>query len=140
MKKETEKVYFAPIYDSARELYWNWSDRRVKKQYKHHFSGGKKVLNYIRDASPRISIKGHKNANHFDLVSHLGNNYPDYGETIRELIMFSKEKAVFNLYKKRFSRFFIRERNELVILTIKERFARLRKLFPSFNHQAKDYV
>lgn len=131
-KKET-KVKFAPVYDSARGLLWNWSDKKVIKDYFSHFKGGKKVENYISSACPRISIEGDSEINHFDLVEHLFKNYPQYRETIKDLVTFDKQEKVMKMYHEKFSYFFIEERNDLVNLILNARFSRIREITDKYD-------
>ncbi len=71
-KKKTSKLpTFSPVYDSARGLMWNYSDENIKKIYKQ---GGKKIVTYVEEACPRISIEENKQANHFQLID-LVKNY-----------------------------------------------------------------
>ena len=107
---------------------WNWSDKDLIHHYNQHFKGGKKIEKYIRLASPRISVEGNSNINHFDLVAYIWNDFVKYRETIGELISFEKENIVITTYNREFSRFFINERNQLVNLVIKTRFNKLREL------------
>lgn len=127
VRKNDIQPTFSPIYDSARGLLWNWSDDRVKKQLKNLLSGGKKVENYIQNASPRISIEGDSEINHFGLIDYILANYEEYRGTIFDLISLEKERIVVDLYKTEFKQYFIDERNQLVTYIIQERFKRLRK-------------
>lgn len=123
-----EEKVFSPIYDSARGLLWNWSDERVIKAYKNMFLKGKKIYHYIQKASPRISIEGNSNINHFDLVKHIYQTYPEYQETISSLLTLDKQESVKVMIQKEFSQFFIKERNFLVNYIIDNRFNTLRNL------------
>lgn len=128
IKKSGKSPYFAPIYDSARGLMWNWSDKALKKHLKNYEQGGKKIDKYINKASPRISIEGNANINHFDLVAHIYTQHTKYQETINELLSFNNQQSVLKMYNETFAKFFINERNQLVKLIINTRFNNLRKL------------
>lgn len=128
IQKDDTKPYFSPIYDSARGLMWNWSDKDLVRHYNQHFKGGKKIDKYIRTAAPRISVEGNPNINHFELVAYLWANFMEYREIIRELISLKKENMVIATYNREFSSFFINERNQLVNLVIRTRFNKLREL------------
>lgn len=128
IKKGGKLPYFSPIYDSARGLIWNWSDEALKRHLKNYEQDGKKIDKYIKKASPRISIEGNANTNHFDLVAHIYTQYPKYQETINELLSFNNQQLVLKMYSREFAKLFIRERNQLVKLIINTRFNNLRKL------------
>jgi hypothetical protein len=112
----------------ARGLIWNWSDEALKQHLKNYEQGGKKIDKYIKKASPRISIEGNANINHFDLVAHVHTQYPKYQETINELLSFNNQQLVLEMYNREFAKFFIHERNQLVKLIVNTRFNNLRKL------------
>jgi hypothetical protein len=128
IKTDNSLPIFSPIYDTARGLFWNWSDEQIKIQIANLRSNGKKVVNYIKDASPRISIDGNPEINHFDLIKHIWTKYPEFKGTIKSLITFENEENVINLYISEFKIFFLEERNTLVLITIKERFKILRNI------------
>ncbi len=80
-KKKTSKIpTFAPIYDSARGLLWNYSDENIKNLLKTHSQGAKKIEKYITDASPRISIESNTQANHFELIDFIKRYDNEYKE------------------------------------------------------------
>lgn len=133
VKKKELQVELAPIYDSARGLAWNWSDQNLINNYNNHFLGGKKVTRYIQNACPRISIEENSEINHFDLVGHLYKSYPEYRETIENLITLKQQASVLRLYSENFRHYFINERNSLVNLILNARFSGLREIT---NHYA----
>ena len=128
VKKEAFPPCFAPLYDSARGLMWNWNEDRVVLACKHLPQGGKKVDNYIRKASPRISIEGHPTTNHFELVHYIWRKHTEFQTTIDSLITFSQEDRVLNLYRNNFARYFSAERNLLSEYILKNRFKLLRSV------------
>ncbi len=127
VKKSPGSSRFSPIYDSARGLLWNFSDETIKKYFEAKKNGGMKVDKYINNAKPRISIEKNKNANHFELIKSLKSN-AIYKALIDELVSIENENKVIDLYVKEFKRFFIIERNELILYIIKKRFELIRKL------------
>ncbi len=48
---------FAPIYDTARGLFWNWDDEQVIRSLKDYHVRGRKVQNYLEKAFPRVSLE-----------------------------------------------------------------------------------
>lgn len=127
-KSESARPIFSPIYDSARGLLWNWSDERVKKSLKNLEKGNKNVENYIEKASPRISIEGNSEVNHFGLIKYVFKKYNNSRGTILDLISLKNEDAVVRMYNAEFKQHFIRERNELILHILRERFKRLREI------------
>ncbi len=125
-KKSLKKPIFAPIYDSARGLLWNLSDENIKNHLQTHKQGGKKVLKYIEEASPRISIDDNKQANHFQLLDFVKRYNQDYKEIVNELASEENEAKVLEMLKNEFYPFFILERCELITLILKNRFKTIR--------------
>jgi len=128
-KKRTRTMpNFAPLYDSARGLLWNWSDENVVYRHKIHNEGGKKVVNYVEKAYPRISLEGNKEANHFELINFVKVDKPEYKAIIDELSKDENEKNVLDMLNREFFPFFIPERCELIKWIVKNRFERIKKI------------
>ncbi len=128
-KKKQKRPTFAPLYDSARGLMWNLSDENIIKRLNEYKSGGKKVLNYIRDASPRVSIEGNNAVNHFELIKCVKEkNKSDYGQIIKELSSEKVEEEVLKTISCEFSSFFKKERFEIIKLILKKRFLIIRNI------------
>ena len=127
-KSSTIAPKFAPIYDSARGLFWNLSDSNIKHYLKTHNNGGKKVLRYIENARPRISIEDDKNVNHFQLIKNLKVQNSTFSAIIENLSSVDNENKVIGMYVKEYRQFFTEERNQLILYLIKERFSRIREI------------
>jgi hypothetical protein len=123
-KKKTSKLpTFAPIYDSARGLYWNHSDEKIKQILKQ---GGKKIVKYIEEASPRISIESNTQANHFQLIDFTKRYNKEYDEIVNNLANVENEENVLTMLRREFYPLFISERCELITLVLKARFKKIR--------------
>jgi hypothetical protein len=136
-KKKTSKLpIFAPLYDSARGLLWNMSDENIKNNLNSYLQFtnspnskiGNKVVNYILEASPRISIEGNKQANHFELIDFVKRYNSDYAEIITKMSSEVEENKVLQMIRKEFYPMFTTERQELLSIIIKQRFERIRNL------------
>lgn len=117
---------FAPVFDSARGLFWNWSDENILSQTQ--VKDGKRFARYIENASPRVSINDNCNVNHFELIRHLKYKEDAYKEIINELSSASKENDVLNMLKKEFYPLFIKERQNLITDTLIQRFKKIREV------------
>ena len=116
---------FAPVYDSARGLLWNYSDENIKNIFKQT---GKKVVNYVEEASPRISIEDNTKANHFQLINFIKKFNKEYEIIVNELASTEKEENVLNMLNREIFPLFIKERAELITVIIKTRFKKIRDL------------
>lgn len=121
-KKTKKKPKFAPLYDSARGLLWNESDKNLVNHYKNFTGSGKKIVNYVNRAYPRISIENDKQANHFILLDYLKHQHKDFEQIIYDLSSEENERKVLMMVKKEFYPFFTKERSELVSLILQNRF------------------
>ena len=127
-KKSKKLPKFAPIYDSARGLLWNYSDDSIKRNYQSHLQNGRKIVNYIENACPRISIEDDKLANHFTLIKFLKDQDSSYLTIINNLASEENEKKIIGLLNKEFYPFFIVERRKLVTLILEKRFEQFRNI------------
>lgn len=125
-KKNAKLPKFAPLYDSARGLLWNLSDANIINMYKNHRQGGKKIVNYINEAHPRISVENNIEANHFELMGFLKEHEREYAIIIDQMSSEDNEKRILKMLESEFFPFFIFERCELIALILRERFKRIR--------------
>lgn len=126
-KKMLKLPTFAPVYDSARGLLWNYSDDNIVNLLRIHKSGSKRVLNYIQEACPRISIESNTQANHFELMDFIERIDDKYRQMIKTLASIENEQKVLKMLNKEFYSFFIPERSELITLILKTRFKKIRE-------------
>lgn len=124
-KKMTKLPTFAPIYDSARGLLWNYSDDNIKKIFQNR---GKKIVTYIDGACPRISIESNKQANHFQLIDFIKRYRQEYKDIVEDLSSTDNERKVIQMLKTEFSPYFIPERSALIIEILTTRFKKVRNL------------
>lgn len=127
IRKNQEKPKFAPLYDSARGLLWNFSDENIVLSLREMKKGGKKIDNYILQTEPRISIDKNKTATHFELIEFLKKD-KKFELIIDSLSSDFLESKVIKMLKKEFFPFFIKERSELILYLLKLRFQKTREL------------
>ncbi len=128
IKKSKKPPKFAPLYDSARGLLWNWSDDNIAIQLQHHYSGGQKIVKYIQKATPRISINGNSTVNHFELVAFLKGENANFAATLAGMVTVENETAVLKMLEKEFHPLLVIQRSTAITLIIQERFNKLRNL------------
>ena len=107
---------------------WNTSDKGVVKHWENHRKSGKKVVNYIERAYPRISIEQNKEANHFELLSFIKKRNPAFKAIIEQLANTEREEQVMQMLKKDFYWFFIKERIALIEVILQMRFQKVREV------------
>jgi len=124
--KTTKLPTFAPIYDSARGLLWNFDDASIKHLLNVHNTKGRKLIKYIDEASPRISIEENTQANHFELIDFIIRLNNENRYIVSELATEENEQKVLIMLKKEFFPFFIPERSKIIELIISTRFKKIR--------------
>lgn len=128
VKQGQKMPKFAPIYDSARGLMWNESEDNIVKHLTHSRFEGKKLINYIEQAKPRISIEGDSNVNHFMLIRFIkGLDYEFYA-IVAGLVSETNERKVLKMLSEDVFGYFSKERRDVVSLILRERFRMLRDL------------
>jgi ferritin len=99
-------------------LLWNVDDQRIKEhlgeylRYKSHSDQrfGNKIVNYIRDAEPRISIEGNEKATHFELMDFLKRLNSEFKEIVEVLSSVMKiEKKVIDMFRAEFYHFLLKK-------------------------------
>lgn len=128
IKRTKKRPTFAPLYDSARGLLWNFSDKNIKNYSISHKRNGKKVIDYIQNACPRISIESNTQANHFELIDFIKRYNNDFKSIINDLASQENEERVLEMLKREFYPFFITERSELISLILRSRFEKIRSI------------
>jgi ribosomal protein L28 len=71
--KVNESVRFAPVYDTARGLYWNISESSVSKilSYTDKTGFNKKIDDYVLNSRPKIGWEGENSLSHIDLLKQI---------------------------------------------------------------------
>jgi hypothetical protein len=123
--------YFSPIYDSARGLFWNNDEKKVVGLHQHAKTNPKKVLKkYFENSMPKIHWEEYGDVNHFELITLIiiKDDYPEYGKKIKyKFTSIPFEKAL-NRISEEFNYLLSKERLELILLLLNERYSELKKI------------
>ncbi len=66
--------YFSPVYDTARGLFWNYSESKIIDIVEVNKTTDSHIRKYCKDSRPKIGWEGAKNPNHFNLFKHIYEN------------------------------------------------------------------
>lgn len=77
---------FAPIYDTARGLFWNHKEEKIKEWCRSSKSMSMIIESYGKKSSPKMGIENLNNLNHFDFFKQLCQRFPGYNEEISALL------------------------------------------------------
>jgi HipA-like C-terminal domain len=80
-------IQFAPIFDTARGMFWNLDDSQLEKITANQDS----MEGYTNRSYPQIGWDKCPRINHFDLVSAIFKNYPQYR---KNLLRFANSDAI----------------------------------------------
>ncbi len=120
--------YFAPIFDSARGLWWNHPDIFVLSLHGNNDLKQSSLHKYVYKSVPKISVPKNNKCNHFELIEYLkDNNYI----SPQHVKIWKDEEILLNiceLVDKNFSKLMIRERRELIKETLKTRFEAIKNI------------
>ena len=124
--KNKHKPYFSPVYDSARGLFWNQSDKNVISLHTQLvLSNVNRINKYINDSAPKISIPNNDKCNHFELIEYLKNN--NYISINHKNVWTNKNNLdkTIDFLNTEFKHLFIKERRVLIESVLNIRFNRL---------------
>ncbi|MBP2614909.1 HipA domain-containing protein [Chryseobacterium jejuense] len=127
IKNTKNSVIFAPIYDSARGLLWNFDEANIER-YLINYDRDKGTLidKYLKNSCPRISIEDDKSINHFELIKFLWNYNDEFKSIIDKLVNDEMENKIINLLEKEIFIYFSEQRKKIIRIIIKERFQKLK--------------
>ena len=124
-----ERTVFAPVYDSARALFWNDTEEAVQKMVQAYQKRASTQFEaYIRKSAPRLSFDGNPDANHFELIAYLCSYKPEYKQIIEELASEDKEQYIMKKLRQDIYRSFSKERCTLIEAILRRRFLIIRGL------------
>ena len=66
--------FFSPVYDTARGLFWNYSESKVKDIVEINKTASSHIKRYCKNSRPKIGWEGEKNPNHFQLFEQIYRN------------------------------------------------------------------
>lgn len=88
---------FAPIYDTARGLFWNESEAKINQWIQHPNTLGAKIKKYADNSMPKTGWEGHQQLNHFQLIEQLVNHNIYYKDMLTALVDEGNEKRIVSL-------------------------------------------
>jgi len=77
---------FAPIYDTARALFWNFSDDKIQNVTREYEIMNTQIRKYGSKSKPKMGIEGRNNPNHFKFIEQIYQRFPDYAHCMTTVI------------------------------------------------------
>lgn len=123
---ENKKIpTFAPIYDSARGLFWNDSESKLQVWQKQPEQINDRIKKYAEGSKPKIGWEGLDDLNHFELIDKIFSTDSRYKEVCTQLVTQDNLQKVLKHVEIHFSKFYTPLRLDLIKRCLKYRFERL---------------
>lgn len=120
---------FAPLFDSARGLFWQYPDSHLLDGMKPD-KAGEFIKKYAEKSRPVFSCSGSKgghSANHFDLVGYCLENYDDdVGRPIRHMVRIFSVRRIEAMLRFTFGRILTPIRRRAILELLRYRHQRLK--------------
>lgn len=127
VRKNGAPPRLAPVYDSARGMFWNHAEPAIVRWLGLlRNPDWKKYRGYLDGAAPRFSLENNKEVNHFDLIEDLCQRENRYLTHAVDLSSVANQTAVVALLYSEFDRLFSPERLQLMARLIEDRFSQIR--------------
>jgi len=123
-----ERHNFAPVYDSARGLFWNEPEHRLTRFKEKHKDGTTNLDKYILASMPRIGWEGVQDPNHFDLSRLIYEHYPTYRSIYDRMLAPDRKIAVNEILEKEFKKLFSNARYLLIEECLNLRYQKLKNV------------
>jgi hypothetical protein len=121
---------FSPIYDTARGLFWNDHDDKLKKIINDKNRLDLFIKKYSDSSSPKIGWDGHKKLGHFELVEKLTTlPFTINCEILKNICSDKMINDVSSMIDREFSMLMSCERVEMIIRCLVYRHNCIRKIF-----------
>lgn len=105
---------FAPIYDTARALYWNTTDEDLIKMTRDPNRRETRMRKYVERCFPKIGWDGLDSPNHFGLIREIARQRPSYRPALVGLCPGNLSRIVLDLIQSEFSGMISPVRSEFI--------------------------
>lgn len=126
--KNKKTAKFAPIYDSARGLFWNQAESKINSWIKSEKHLHDKIKTYCENSKPKIGWAEMDDLNHFDLVQKLIEKDTKFLKICKELLTNGNINKLFTLIEVEFVYLMSPNRVNLVKQCLEYRINRIQNL------------
>ena len=122
-------LIFAPVYDTARGLFWNDDDEKVLKRTQDVKQKLQYIEKYCRNSRPKLGWDGDDNLNHFSMVEHIvKNEFYIEKEEISRIFQPQLLERMYQVVDGQFGKWFIPERTDLIKYCLNYRFHKINEI------------
>ncbi len=124
--REVRPPRFAPLFDTARALFWNHTDAKLHMWERERTN---RIAAYAMRSRPLIGATGAAQApNHFDAMEHMLLRNPSYRIAVQQIVRAFVPSRVTRLLHDEFRRLLSRRRLEFIDELLRFRHARLQRI------------
>ena len=120
------KPYFSPIFDTARGLFWNDSEKKIVERVRQKDQLELYLKKYIKNSFPKTGWEDEKDLNHIELIKRIREYDENYSRIIDELLTKEKEQRILEMINSKFSGLVSVNRLFIIVECLKFRFEELR--------------
>lgn len=121
--------YFSPVYDTARGLFWNYSENKVNDIVEINKTTDAHIRKYCQESRPKIGWEGEKKLNHFKLFEKIyANEFYVSTMEIIELLVPSLLEQMIEEVRHNFCSLMSKNRVFMICKCLEYRFNELRKI------------
>ena len=121
--------FFSPVYDTARGLFWNYSESKITDIVEVDHTTDRHIQKYCKDSRPKIGWEGEKNPNHFQLFKQIySNEFHISKDEVKNMLAPDVLERMIAEVKQNFQSLMSVNRITLICKCLEYRFNELRKL------------
>lgn len=121
--------YFSPVYDTARGLFWNYSEKRIRNIIEINKNVDDIIRKYCINSKPKIGWEGIPDINHFQLFINIyKKEYYISRNEIKSLLLPEVQDRMFHEIKSNFSSLMSENRLYMIYKCLEYRFNEMRNL------------
>ena len=115
---------FSPLFDTARGLFWNHTDARLRER-EERGDQQRFIEKYARKSTPLVGLEHEANPNHFELIDYLVNRHPSggFGAAIRSLFRAFEPQHLDRVLQRSAGQYFSRLRLKFIAQLLRFRYA-----------------
>jgi HipA-like C-terminal domain len=119
---------FSPVYDTARALFWNIAETRVRQM----LTDDQQLERYVRNCLAPIGCDKELNVDFFRLIGLIWEHYAEYRHNIEKFLSYYPLQLSCEVVDKQFATLFSKERSELIKRCLRLRHKKLLEAIPSY--------
>ncbi len=126
--KNESSPKFAPIYDTARGLFWNIKESKLQIMGKNAKNMEIWIDNYLNKSMPKMCLDDGNEGNHFTFIEKIVKKYPKYKEICAPIKDGKRLQEVIEMIDREFSPLLSELRINMIKLCLKKRFERILRI------------